>query len=151
MSGARRYRRSPRLERKGEAACQSEEGQRPKRAARCASEQTATDCRITRTRWRRRPSVCPLSRQSRHDGCTAKCPLMIQSGLSPLRSAICEMRNGGRIKSVNAPEAFRALSSEGFHGHFYGNGAPAKSMGNLTCCACWVWFTGSSSARYCSR
>ena len=45
---------------KARAACQSEKGQTPKLGARCASEQTATDCRITLTRWWRWPRVCPL-------------------------------------------------------------------------------------------
>src|SRR5262249_10949113 len=56
VSGARRCRRSPRLGRRGEDACQSEKSQRPKLAARGASEQTATDCRIT----------CPLLALSGH-------------------------------------------------------------------------------------
>src|SRR4029450_6571009 len=67
MSGARRCRRSPRLEgksegldeRKGESHAPEGKSQRPDLGARCASEQTATDCRITLTHWRPAPSVCP--------------------------------------------------------------------------------------------
>ena len=97
MSGARRCRRSPHLEqkgeglneRKGEGRVPKGKGERPELGGRCASEQTATDSRITVTHWRSWPSVCPLSgvkRTSRR--------LAFMSALDPSgHAAICAVAN----------------------------------------------------------